>query len=497
MRSGNLEALRNPRAMVRFGMIVLVALAAATMVQGAGPSSPTPSELYARMKKETLSHNAYTATYYQASERGKSHEMFARGRLSGKYLQKPLLLCEKRLTMESSFPEQAGPGEQECYSGKDDVNRILMPGAYRALGVIVMFPEDPKASYINGENMKRTAVWTWFPLWDRMMEGGQLLARQENRKGKPHWVLTIIRGKNPDPLYNHNKMQIWIDPERWFPVRTETFVPNDPKPVMVYDFEQLQLDPPLTEKDVTFEGPAPSWSLVSASGGAQLGKLQPEEPKVQDSPGLDPASFMAQLDQALAAVRDYSTDLTLELRYFRLRQYRQDSFNYLRAGGGFSALTTRLEANYIQVNSGDGFRTVFDPGKNKLLHVIPAGVYKVMGEQTFPLDDPRIFTALGDNITSLNFFAIRDELKRRLTSAVRSKAGLAAYKNAAGPWLEIVSENLNIPATPTVIRLLLDGKSHLPLRLEYRGYDDPKGNLVIRFANTKINRGIKGEELWK
>ncbi|HUT52219.1 MAG TPA: hypothetical protein VM658_02400 [bacterium] len=491
------------KALVCLGLIIICSLG--LLPQGsikADDKAPagscpklSPEEIYARLKQETRSHQTYTAVFYHSTERGPKHEMYVHGRLSGKYLQAPAMWCEKRLELEASFPEQAGPGHQECYTAKDDMNRLLMTGAYRILGVITMFPEDPKASYLNGENMKNTAVWTWFKKWDRMREGGQLTARCSEYKGKPTWVLTIVRGTNPDPLYHHDEVRIFVDPDLWFPVRVETYVPDDSKPVVIYEFEEVKLDVGLTEADMTFEGLAPGWNLVPVPGGPALERLVQEEPKLQETPGLEPGSFLALLDRGLAATNDYTTDLTLELRYLRLRQYRQDQFQCLKTNRAFSAVTTHLETNYMLINSGEGFRTVYDPARDKLIHVLPAGMYRVMGEQTFPLNDPRLFSALGDDITDLNFFAIRDELKRRLDEARATKIGSAAYGALKGPWLEVTGQDLGIPAQPTVMRLMVDEKTRLPLRLEYRGYDDPRGYLTIRFSNTKINTGLKSEDL--
>jgi len=463
----------------------------------AGCESMSPEAVYARLKAETFSHNGYTTVYSHRTERGKNHEVYAHLRMGGKYLQKPAMLCETRLSIETSFPEQAGVGEQECYSEKDDLTRILMPGAYRALGVITMFPEDPKANYLNGENTRRTTIWTWLDGWDKILQTGKLSARCEQRKGKPLWVLILDRSKNPDPVYNHSEERIWVDPELWFPIRVEKYVPNDPKPAVVFDFEQVIFDDALTEKDVTFEGVAPRWSLVSASGGPRLSKLAQQEPVLQDQAGLEPGAILAMLDQALAAVKDYATEITLELRYRRLRQYRRDQFLCIRERRAFSALTTDLEANYMQINSGERFRTVYDPTRDNNLHVLPAGIYKFMGEQLFPPDDPRLFTAMGDNVTSLNFFAIRDELAARLSASGPKKSGIAGYGPVRGIWLEATVPSRGIPACPASMRILLDEKTRLPLRLEYRGYDDPNGYLAINFSNTRINPGLKSENLWK
>jgi outer membrane lipoprotein-sorting protein len=74
---------------------------------------------------------------------------------------------------------------------------------------------------------------------------------------------------------------------------------------------------------------------------------------------------------------------------------------------------------------------------------------------------------------------------------------LATYGSVKGPWLELTRKSQGIPAQPTIMRIMLDEKTHLPARLEYRGYDDPKGYLTVRFANTRSNVGIPNRNLWK
>jgi hypothetical protein len=453
-----------------------------------------PRLIYNTMKAETGSHQTYTATFSVISERGSRHQTYARYRVSGKYVREPARYCEKRLSMEASFPEQAGEGYQECYTEKDDMSRILMPGALRVLGVIPMYPEDPKADYINGENLKRAAVWEWFDGWDRMLEAGEIKAGCEDRGGKERLLITI-KGR-PDPVYGHDRVKIWIDRETWFPVRVETYARGDEKPALVFEFEEVKLSVPLTDDDMEFEGLAPGWNLSSISipEGPKLDGLETEEPKLSEA-DFNTQQFMGMLDKALSGVRDYETKMTVELRYCRLRQYREERFLFVRQGNAFSSLNTRLEANYILLNAGEGFRAVYDPGRDGLLHVLPSGVYRLMGEQTFPLDDPRIFTAIGDNVTELNFFAIRDRLKKTLENAVETKAATAAYKKARGPWIEFAQKKKGVPKVPTVTRLLLDDMTRLPRRLEYRGYDDPRAYLAVTFDNTRVNQGIKKDDL--
>ena len=88
-------------------------------------------------------------------------------------------------------------------------------------------------------------------------------------------------------------------------------------------------------------------------------------------------------------------------------------------------------------------------------------------------------------------------MKRWLSVADQKKISQASYGTVKGPYLELSRKSTGIPAQPTVMRIMLDEKTHLPARLEYRGYDDPKGYLLIRFSNTRINPGLKSENLWK
>jgi hypothetical protein len=475
------------------GALISILLCAVVKVSGAPTRTcedADPRLIYNTMKAEIASHRTYTATFSVISERGPRHRTYARYRVFGRYVREPARYCEKRLKMEASFPEQAGAGYQECYTEKDDMSRILMPGALRVLGVIPMYPEDPKADYINGENLKRAAVWEWFEGWDRLLEAGEIEAGCKDHGGEERLLITITG--DPDPVYGHDRVKIWADRETWFPVRVETCARGDEKPALVFEFEEVRLDVPLTDDDMEFEGLAPGWNLASVSipEGPKLDGLETVEPKLSEA-DFNARRFMDMLDKALSGVRDYETKMTVELRYGRLRQYREERFLFVRQGNAFSSLNTRLEANYILLNAGEGFRAVYDPARDGLLHVIPSGVYRVMGEQTFPLDDPRVFTAIGDNVTELNFFAIRDRLKKTLETSVETKAATAAYGKAKGPWIELAQKKKGVPKVPTVTRLLLDDMTRLPRRLEYRGYDDPRAYLAVTFDNTRVNLGVK------
>ena len=207
---------------------------------------------------------------------------------------------------------------------------------------------------------------------------------------------------------------------------------------------------------------------------------------------------MSMLDKALAKVKDYQTQMIVKLRYRRLRQYREDSFRFVGVSSGAIAAETReLQANYLPVNSGKGTRTIFDPTRDRVTHIIPAGLYRAMGEHSYPPEDPRLSTAMGENLMELHFFALRDELKRRMEKAQSKKAGQAAYASRRGPWIEVKENDRRVPRRPITMRLLLDPNTHLPQLLEYTDFDDDKAFLVVEFNNTEINKGISAQDLWK
>jgi outer membrane lipoprotein-sorting protein len=482
------------RRLIAF-LIIVPFLLPLTKLKAQTCAAQDPELVYTQMKAKTMAHKTYSLTYRMSTNRG---TVWAKQEVEGKYLQTPAVYYEKRIKVEASFPEQAGPGYQEIYTGQDDINRILMPGALKAIGVISMFPEDPKADYLNGENTKRAAIWTWFAVWDRMKEGGKLEVACTALEGKTYWLLTIHRGTNPDPVYHHDTVKISIDPETMFPMKVETYRPGEAKPAVSYTFTNLKLDPPLTPDQLKFEGLTLGWDIAGATipKGPMLDKLSAPEPKLGPAE-LEAPAFIEQLDRALAGIKDYETDLTISLRYFRLRQYKTERYRFIAGGNAFSSLNTHLEANYILLNAGEGFRLVFDPAKDKLLHVLPSGVYKVMGESTFPLDDPRLFSALGDDLPQLSFPAVRDQLKAVLAKASSKKAATATSGNQTGPWLEITEADLGLPKHPRIMRLTLDPGTHLPAFLELRGYDDPNAFLTVRFDNTKINSGLTNTSLWK
>lgn len=448
-----------------------------------------PRQAYEKLRRTVTSLDSYTSTYKYSSERGEDHKIFSRRGTEGRYIRKPAHYCEKRTWVEASFREQAGAGYQECYTGADDLSRLLMPGPLRLLGLVPLYPEDPKASYLNGENLKTSAVWTWFDKWDLMLDGGRLEGRCEREGDKTYQVLTITRGRAPDPVYKHDRAVIRIDTDTWFPSKVEYFVKGDPRPVLSYEFEEVTLDPGLGEADMTFEGLIPKWNLINFPKAPELDSLAPGRADFSGLERMSSENYLARLDQALASVAEYRTTLQIKLSYGRLRQSREETFNYVRSQDSFYSQTVKVSSNYILLNAGAGFKMAYNPSLDPSIYIIPAGPFGDLGRQSFPPDDPRLFSAMGDNMTQLNFFAIREELGRRLENATPKMASESRYEELSGPWIEVSEPDLGVPRRPTSMGLFLDGESGLPRVLLYRGYDLDGAFLEVKFVDTEVKAG--------
>lgn len=449
-------------------------------------------ELYERMRSELFRHQTYTAVYEDYSARGKNHEINAFRVVAVKCIQTPKWYCGTILESRFSFPDQMTPGYQECYTESDDLSRLVLPGPYRMLGVIPMFPEDPKAYYLNGENLKYEGVWDYFLEWDRMLKGGSLRAEPTQWQGKSFWLLTIQRGEIPDPDYHLDTCQLWVDPDTWFPMRLEYFRPAETRSARRIIYRELKLSAPLSAQDMKFQGLAPGWNLARPALGPGLDQLTPAEPKLVPGPAPAGPDLLTRFETALQPLQDYTAILSTRFRYHRLRLLKQDRYLYLRPEQAFALETISLAANYILLGASPGSRMFYAPGHSPLIHLLPAGIYKVMGEQTFTRDDPRLFSSLGDNVQNLDFFTLYERLK--------AKSGAAELRTAlstepAGWMLELKTLSPTGPREPKIMRLFLDPETSLPTRVEFLGYDDPQGFCQVDFSQIQMNRGLTLRDL--
>jgi len=448
--------------------------------------------LYERMRTELLRHQAYTGIYEDFSARGKNQEINAFRKVSVKCIQKPKWYCGTVLEARFSFPDNMTSGYQECYTEKDDLSRLLLPGAFRMLGPVVMYPEDPKAYYINGENLKYEGIWEFFAEWDRMLQGGSIAAEQVQLQDQPYWLLTLRRGEIPDPDYHLDTCKIWVDQATWFPMRQEYFRPDEAKAAHVYQYREVKLDAPLKPEDMKFQGLSMSWNLARPPGGQGLDQLKAPEIKLAPEPAPGIEELLQRMDQALAPIKDYTVTMNTRFRFHRLRLLKQDRYSFLTAERGFKVETVSLAANYILLGSTAGSRMFYAPSHDALIHLFPGGIYKVMGEQTFTRDDPRLFSSLGDNVQDLDFLAIRDRVKAKLAFS-----DVTTAKSASPPGI-LIELKTNVPTglrEPKLMRVLLDPQTSLPLQVGFRNYDDPLAFCQVDFSELKTNSGLTVENL--
>jgi hypothetical protein len=223
-----------------------------------------------------------------------------------------------------------------------------------------------------------------------------------------------------------------------------------------------------------------------------LDKLVAPEFKLGPEPAPRIEELLPRLNQALAPIKDYSVTMNTRFRFHRLRLLKQDRYSFLAAEHAFKVETVSLAANYILLGSSAGSRMFYVPSRDPLIHLFPGGVYKVMGEQTFTRDDPRLFSSLGDNVQDLDFFTIRDRIQAKLASAT------VATSRSASPAGILLELNTKVPAgprEPKIMRVLLDPQTFLPLQVGFRNYDDPQAFCQVEFSALKTNLGLTPENL--
>jgi len=472
-------------------VFLFVAIVVCVLSMGADEGGPDAGAVYERMRAELNKVGAYTSTWEEYSSRGKKHEMFTRRIMRGRLMKSPKHYCRTITKAETSFDEQCKEGFQECYTASDNLSKMVLPGAYRVVGEIPIFPEDPKAYYINGENLATSGVWDFFDNWDRMLEGGRLEVEESKRGGKSCWLLTIYRGSLPDPDYNLDTAKIWVDKKTWFPKRIEYLRPGESKAAAFLDFREINLNPGLTAEDMGFEGLTLKWNLAKPPGGEGLDKLKLADYQTSGDASAGAGELLQKMDLALASIKDYAVTMTTSHRLYRVRLLKTERFNYIK-GAGFGLELYEVAANYILFLPAKGSRMYHVPRLSPLVHVVPSGVYRVVGEQTFSPTDPRLFTSMGDDVKDLNFFGIRDTINKRMKT---SDVEAARVKSPAGTMIRLESRVPVGPREPKVMIVVIDDNTSLPLRVDYRGYEDKDGFFQVDFAGLKTNLGLAPDGL--
>ena len=113
---------------------------------------------------------------------GPNQSLHAHFVYEGKYINHPRIYYQKAIETEFNYPEQTTPGFQQIYREEGDMIYILPP-AYRALGVISIYPEDPKSYGPRGENTKTSGPWDFVNVIAEMAKNGKVYhGRRQTRR---------------------------------------------------------------------------------------------------------------------------------------------------------------------------------------------------------------------------------------------------------------------------------------------------------------------------
>jgi hypothetical protein len=423
---------------------------------------------------------------------GPGQKLHAHFIYEGRYIRSPRFYYQRVLECEFNYPEQTTPGFQEIYREPEDLIFILPP-AYRALGVISMFPEDPKSYGPRGENTKSSAPWDFMNELAGLAQKGRVAVVDENYQGRDCLRFSIV---GESGVWNRPGMEracLWVDKKTLLPVRIEKYERDWPKPVVVTEYESFAADTGLKPEQVRFEGLKNPLSLIKTPKAEEIEPLLKRVPRRKlPEPAPGPEQILHGFYEAVAGIANYRADLTMSFRYGRLRLYRADRFAYSREPYWFTLFTTEQRANYLLLSHSAGSALWYSP-EDKNLHLRGGGLQRLTGEQTFSGDDYKFYDQVGDNPYQLNFPELQKLVSGDFANA-QARAWSVEYQGGKMWELELLRTSWTPPGRPGKLNLIIDPESHLPAALELSGYDDPKAFIACTFSNLKLNQDLRPGE---
>ncbi len=421
---------------------------------------------------------------------GKNHEQHLFSAEEAKYLHHPLFYYQRRDQVESNYKEQGGVGFQEIYRSDTDLVELLLPGAFRALGLIRIFPEDPKGYGMNGGSLKSMAPWDAMEGFAEMAGIGKVEIKDGALNHKKCLLFEITQNQGTYYYSGINHAHLYLDPETLYLLRYEQYYPNTDRPMTWMEYDSFQPNTGLTRDQISFQGFKSPFSLITTPSAKEVDPLlQPILRTRLPDPAPDPQTILAGLSQAVDAVNSYRADLTVRFRYLRLRLYRQDRFAYNRKPYWFTLATTAQKADYILLNHSAGAVLWIDPKDNNI-HIIGGGVQRILGEQVFSVDDYKFYSPLGDNPYQTDFAGIQNMIKTDFNNQ-KAEGWTVDYQGKKMWELKLVRTGETPKRHPGKINLVIDPETNLPAVVELSGYDDPFGRMAMEINNLKINQGLK------
>jgi len=421
---------------------------------------------------------------------GKNQELHLFTVEQGKYLHNPVIYYQKRLQVEANYKEQAAEGYQGIYRGDDDMLELLLPGGFRALGVLKIFPEDPKAYWMNGGHLKAMAPWDLMESFDRMARISRVSVLNSTLGGKQYLLFQITQ--NPGTYYvaGINRVNLFVNPQTLLPFRFEQYRPGEDKPCAWCEYEELKANTGLKPDDIGFEGFKSPFTMFKGYPNKDIEPHLGPIPRAKlPEPAPDSQTILAGLNKAADGILSYRANLAMRFRYKRLRLYREDRFAYHRDPYWFILATTYQKANYILLNHSAGAVLWIDPDDNSF-HIVGGGAQKILGEVIFTSSDYKFYSPLGDNPYEVDFPHIQSLLKGYFAGG-KTQAWTVDYKGKKMYEVQVIRSGEVWPRHPGAINLIIDPMTNLPCVVELSGYDDPRAFMAMTVDNVMVNVKIK------
>jgi len=465
----------------------------AFLISGAPADEQNAREQFQKVVEKVNSLKDCRVKFRLYTSSGKNHELHLFTAEEAKYLHHPLLYYARRDQVEANYKEQAQAGFQEIYRGDTDMTELLLPGAFRALGLIRIFPEDPKGFGMNGESLKSMAPWDSVEGFAEMAKIGKVELKDAALNNKKCLLFEITQ--NPGTYYyaGINHIHLYVDPQTLLPARFEQYYPNTDRPMAWMEYDSFQTNTGLTQDQIAFQGFKSPFSLITTPSAREVDPLlQPILRTRVPEPAPDPQTILAGFNQTVDAIHSYRADLSMRFRYLRLRLFRQDRFAYNRNPCWFTLATTAQKADYILLNHSAGAVLWIDP-KDLNFHIIGGGVQRLLGEQVFSSNDYKFYSPLGDNPYEMDLVRLQGMLRNSFTNN-RAESWTVEYQGKKMWEMKLVRTGETPARHPGKINLVIDPETNLPRVIELSGYDDPKAIMAMTIDNIKLNLPLKPAE---
>jgi len=467
----------------------LMALVLALGSFSAGVDQRSGEELFKSAVKVSSGLKDCVVKFQLSTSSGGSQDLRLYAEEDAKYLHSPLLYYQKRTKVEANYKEQATAGFQEIYRSDTDMVELLMPGALRALGVIRVYPEDPKTFGMNGGCLKNMAPWDVMDGVAEMARKGTLRFETALHKGKECLVFDVTKSGVVGFHPNVSRVRLLIDAQTLLPVRLEEFFPGQSKASTWTEWTEFKANTGLVPGQIAFEGFKNPVSLIKSPLAKEIDPFLKPVPRTRlVEPAPEAKTLVGSFSKAADAISSYRADLTMSFRYGRLRLFRADRFAYHRSPYYFVLVTTAQKADYLLLNHSAGSVLWIDPAA-RTFHIIGGGVQRILGEQVFSESDYKFYSSLGDNPYELDFAHIQAMLPD--FNLAKAEAWTVNHQGRKMHELKLERPGELPPRTPGRINLVIDPETSLPRVIELSGYDDPQAYVAVTVDNIKTGVELK------